>query len=1564
LVCTARATAINYIGANGTWSTAANWSPAQVPTSADDVTINASKVVSLDYTAEVKSLKIMNSAILSVAGAATTVLGRAPKDAARTAPVGITVTDNVTIFGSLAIGGLNQLCPSYLTVGGGLMLSNNLASAVLAIYAGITGPTNDVATYKTGGARVTVAGKTILGGTHASNVCTVYPYCHQTSGAPVVFDLQDLAVFARGTFNANEHGFGYVGTTFYGNGQGRGNSGGGGYGGKGGGPATTYGLTYGWPLAPYFPGSPGRIAQIARGLGGGAIRILARSVVFDGSLLADGWGWYAGTEATFGMSSGGGIWVSCTNFTAGATAVIRAQGGSPVRAGSVTEAGGGGGRVAILVNSPTAAQINSLYNTGTATGLIVMPMADSPYPNLVNVAAGINYYRTANAIDTLYNGQPGTAYWMINKGGDWQVEVSGDPVKTETALPAYGKHKIAGGSLAANVVSPGYVAGSGGNSRMMCGGYLWSNATSSVSGSATNVTINVTADTWLIWNWTNLQHRLTVRTGGYGTVAAPDAWQTNNAVCSLTATANAGCTFLYWVGDVAYADRMNATITLTMAGPRTAIACFAGPSPRSLSANAAAGGDWFHSNTWDGVAIPGPADSLAVSAVDLKIGYPAEITVGALTLASSAFLHVGGTGTDVLAQSPVTTAADKPVALTVTGNLMIQDTAKLALGGRDSAYRSFLTVNGDLWITNTAAVAAYAGYAGTISAVATYRTGGASVTVGGDTTLGSGTWIHPFCNRYGGAPVLFELSDLNIAANAGFNATGRGHAALGFDYRYTGLGNSPSISIGASYGGKGGGTAAPAAYGFRYAPYYAGSAGRASTTTYGMGGGSIRIAAWNIFIAGKLLAEGQPHSGADNSVGSGGSVWMTCSNLTASGGASISAKGGNCTAYTSSGAGGGGRVAIMTGGPTDEQLDSLYLTGTCDNLIVTSTNMSDALTSPYPTLANVQGGVNIEKQSDPTYYSHGKPGTAVWLLNRGVNRQIVVTGTPLQLGVATPGYGIGTLPMGQNTLSVTSPAFLPNTTDRSRVFCQSYVWSNATESVSGSGSSVAINITDDTWLTWLWGGTEHRLDVRSGGNGAVTENYSQWYAAGATCTLTAVPEPGCSFLYWVGDVPYADRFDAEVTLTMDRPRAVIACFTTGSGAARDLAWGGSIDDDWYNPANWDGTAIPGVYDTVSITNGNSRVNYPYEVTLASLTLSGTGKLFFGGSGSSASDCVPVNLTEARPYKLTISGNMVLADSAQLAMGGLNATSRVELAVGGNLAMRNTAQLALYAAYAGPTNALATYQDGGGRMTVQGLTMLTNTTWILPFCHMHSGAPVIFDLQDVHIAAGCGFNADWKGFGREARYSPALSWRYHGPGAGTSGIGSGWGGSYGGRGGGANNVIGCGYAYAPYLPGSAGRSALENAVRWGGGGAIRIKARNVQLLGVLKASGYGAYMYGGGSGGGIWVTCNRFEIGTGAQMNAAGGNASDYHMFGGGGGGRIAIGVKLSAAQLASLYATGTMRGLQALALADLPDFAAKVNVNGGPGQHNLPGDDVLYDGYPGTAVYVMGPPPGTLIILR
>ena len=1565
LASSANAIVVAYTGANGNWSTAGNWTPAAVPTADDDVVINENKQVSLDDVAEVKSLRVMNGAILSVAGTAATVPTRLPKDAARTDPVGLTVSENVLVYGSLAIGGVNQICPSQLTVGGDLMVSNALGNAMLVVYAGIGGAYGEVATYKTGGASVTVAGRTVVGGAHATNTSIIYPYCNVTNGAPVIFNLQDIVVTPLGRFDATGRGFGKVSNVFYGPGQGRAAGGGGGYGGFGGGTTTSnYGLTYGYELAPYMPGSPGRDCEEfssnwnGAGVGGGALRIRARDVVLDGQLLANGRDYYG--TGNRGGGSGGSVFVTCSNFTAGATASVQAKGGNFTDHVSYLSAAGGGGRIAIVVGGPTASQIDSLYATGSADGLMSMPFAEGPHPALASVDRGINAFRTANGLTPNYNGEPGTAFWVVNLDGDNPVEVTGDPVETDGATPPFGKNKIPAGALTASVVSPGHVSGSGGLSRMTCAGHTWSNLTDSASGPGASVAIDVDEPTWIIWTWTNLEHKVTARSGGYGTVAAHDDWHEAGSTCQLTAVPDAGCTFLHWVGDVPFADRTNATVTLTMDEPKTLTACFAGPSGRALSANASAGGDWFDPATWDGVAIPGPADSVSISGVDVRIAQPSEVAVGALTLASSAFLHVGGTGADLLAQTPASTDPERPFSLAVAGALTLKDSAKLALGGLDTTNRALLSVGGDLWVTNTAAIAAYAGFGSVPADLGTYTNGGAVVSVAGATTLASGTWIHVFCNRLSGAPVLFNLADLDVAATAGFNASGRGHSVLGVDYRFAGPGTATSYDgNGGSHGGKGGGGQSKPPYGFAYAPYQPGSAGKRSSASLGMGGGSIRISAENVNLAGQLLAKGQSNGGVGNAAGSGGSVWVACETFTAAETAKIDAEGGPATQHSSCGAGGGGRVAIMTASPTPAQIESLYLTGTCDKLIVVTTNLNDAATSPYPTLATVLGGVNSDKKSDPACISHGKPGTAVWLQNRGDNQQVVVSGVPDWYGEATPPYGNNALPGGATTFSVVSPAMVPGSADRTRVFCQGYVWSNAVQSASGSGASIQIDLTADTWVEWTWGGVQHRIDTASGGYGTVQQNFAEWQDDGADCVLTAVPDDGCTFLYWAGDVPEADRFDAVLTLTMDKPRAVTACFA--GPAPRTLTAAGG---DWFNIATWDGVAIPGPADSVSIASATVDVGLPGPVSVGTLALSGTGFLRVGGTGADALAQTPIATAPECGFGLVVHGELQIGDSAKLSLGGAPADYRTDLTVQGGLTLTNSGLLAVYAGGTGAIGDLETYRVGGATVAVSGVTRLGSGAWIHPICNPVNGTPVIFALHNVFVATNAGFNATGRGNGGYLEPPPPV---YYGLGAPATG---GSGGSYGGRGGGAGPAP-YGHACAPYHAGSPGRN-LKTGFGWGGG-ALRIDAERFELAGKLLADGKSNENdgNGAGSGGSIWLTCRRFipDVDAGARVSAAGGWATQHGTCGAGGGGRVCIITgDPSDERIAGLYDTGDP-GRLVVVSDDLTDPAASpypglVNVSGGMNTENQSNPDYDKHGDPGTAVLLDAGPKETVLVIR
>lgn len=978
-------------------------------------------------------------------------------------------------------------------------------------------------------------------------------------------------------------------------------------------------------------------------------------------------------------------------------------------------------------------------------------------------------------------------------------------------------------------------------------------------------------------------------------------------------------------------------------------------------------GRWEDAANWDLQYVPTPGNDVVIPNRK-TVTLDANTTIGSLLINTAAVLSVAGTNVTPQWRGPLDTTRTDWVGLVVTGNATLAG-GSLAIGGLNQKCPSYLTVGGNLVLGNCPASAtnALVVYAGPTNAVLAYSNGGARVTVGGATTVGSNSWVYPYCHQITGAPVVFDLQDLTVsAAGAGFDAVGRGYSIVGSTYYGPGAGIANYD--GGSYGGLGGNADPLRINGFRFAPYKPGSPGYVSTTTMGMGGGAIRILARTVSLTGKLLADGQPYNGNNTGAGSGGGIWVTCSNFVAGPGASVSAKGGDNTQQGSAGGGGGGRIAIMTDAPTGAQLASLYATGTCDDLIVVTTNMADPVLSPYPALANVAGGLNTDSWFAKTDVAHGKPGTAVWLRNKGDDLQVTVWGNTVPM-TTTPAYGVTRLPSGESLFSAVSPGFVPNSRGLSRLSCTGYSWSNGAEQASGSTTSVAINVTSDTSINWSWGNLEHLLTVRSGGKGAVVQDYSDWNADGSTVTLTVQPEEGCSFLYWIGDVPYADRTNASLTLTMNQPRSLMACFTAPPAGARSLVWAGGIStNDWFDPANWDNVAIPGVYDSVTITNGTNLILYPAEITVGSLALGKNGRLFIGGTGTGATALTPVNRNDTRPYSLTVTGDFTMTNGAQMGLGGLNPTNRVDLTVTGDLLLSNSASLAVYAGYKGATTDVATYQTGGAGVTVGGGTYLGTNCWIHPFCHQVSGAPVIFNLQNLAIATNAGFNADYRGFGRIASYSAAgnLSFAFYGPGKpnpenNTVNLYGGKGGSYGGVGGGNSAASGYGYTNAPFWPGSPGGSYRANfdSTLWSGG-AIRILAQDVQLNGQLNARGYLGQSYSAGnSGGGIWVTCSSFAVGPGALLNANGGTAYNYSVAcGGGGGGRIAVALNLSPGQISDLYASGSARGLVVQPMASSP-YAANYSVAGGPGF--TPGTN----GAPGSAVFIMNAtPPGTVIMMR
>ncbi len=222
-------------------------------------------------------------------------------------------------------------------------------------------------------------------------------------------------------------------------------------------------------------------------------------------------------------------------------------------------------------------------------------------------------------------------------------------------------------------------------------------------------------------------------------------------------------------------------------------------------------------------------------------------------------------------------------------------------------------------------------------------------------------------------------------------------------------------------------------------------------------------------------------------------------------------------------------------------------------------------------------------------------------------------------------------------------------------------------------------------------------------------------------------------------------------------------------------------------------------------------------------------------------------------------------------------------------------------YAGLTNE-GEAAGNGARINVGGETRISTNCWVYPAAHPTNGAIALFSLKSLTIDQGGAINADSLGYagGRfpgttksNVAYGLGAPNNYtHGAGYGGAGALGYWDSGPAGAAYGMSNAPEAGSGARG--GGNAGDSALSQGAY--GGGCVRIQAADtVVVKGAISANGgRGCNSYGGGgSGGGIYITCRTFIGDSNALLQAKGGNAQtgtggSKYDGGGGGGGRIAV----------------------------------------------------------------------------
>jgi parallel beta-helix repeat protein len=96
------------------------------------------------------------------------------------------------------------------------------------------------------------------------------------------------------------------------------------------------------------------------------------------------------------------------------------------------------------------------------------------------------------------------------------------------------------------------------------------------------------------------------------------------------------------------------------------------------------------------------------------------------------------------------------------------------------------------------------------------------------------------------------------------------------------------------------------------------------------------------------------------------------------------------------------------------------------------------------------------------------------------------------------------------------------------------------EPVAGSGTNFTMTLTNNAALTWQWQ-VQYRLDAEAGPQGSLGP-YAPWGDAGSQITLTATASNLHHFSGWIGDTNGCVITGPEISVVMDRPRALAAAF--------------------------------------------------------------------------------------------------------------------------------------------------------------------------------------------------------------------------------------------------------------------------------------------------------------------------------------------------------------------------------------------------------------------------------------
>lgn len=840
----------------------------------------------------------------------------------------------------------------------------------------------------------------------------------------------------------------------------------------------------------------------------------------------------------------------------------------------------------------------------------------------------------------------------------------------------------------------------------------------------------------------------------------------------------------------------------------------------------------------------------------------------------------------------------------------------LTIGSADGREAFDFNVTGDVEIGDGATVTVYAPKKSDPAAYTSIEVARdllwqnrTKVTVGGTLAVAGGATVKIDDHPETGDVVVFEVGAFDLATDGTVTAEGTGFTWLpsaGKDLPTGTILKTGTANIGGVYTfafGAGSSYSTPGnhSYGLDIAPFEPGSCGGAySGTGLSRGGGSIVV-----FAKGAVTLNGTMNADADMNGGysgpSGGSIWITGATIERGDGLVASACG-KAVNNGNYGIGAGGRVAFMTDVTTDEQIEAMVAGEKLEGY-------------NYETLSF--GGLAVESgRRTPTSAPGGTQGTAVSAYDAANYETVTVTAWPLEAVSPLAKYGAFQAKGGQ-TIMREADIIGEDLADPQNVryICTGYVVSNATEEIAAGGmTSLSFTVVKGEGpytVTWQWGIRETRTQLRSvTGPGTVTMNGLNkdkiWVPDTEDVVLEATPEDGKAFWTWLdGDIPEPDAAKPTVAVSAAKPHVASVVFVDLAADAKTSTAKSTASGNFYDPANWEDGAVPNPQDALAFSGGTLTAARRFACSALTMT---------GGS-----------LSVAGTDEVVIPGDVLLSGNASWTITAL------------------------------PTNTATAFLDGATRVMIEGDFSVTDTASVCPVSDAYTGGSVVFNVQTFTLGEGAKVNADEAGYAWLSITEPPLA-----PGLGNS---YNVGGGYGSFGGNANATYGRPYGLAlrPIEPGSPNgchNKTFSYCAR--PGGLIRIHARTMSIAGTLTANARIDSSFGGASGGGIWLTADRFDFASTAKISAIGGNSGNgntaYNSYGG--GGRIAIETGLTDGQFRQILQTGTTR-------RKVYDVGTFTNNFQGVEVSVCAGTDKASkrQGEPGSFVY-LPEPPGLLLLVK